>query len=103
VASEGLAAHPVQYALKFGAVPAMRLRSKFLRQKRNILTEFVHAAPLINPVPLDLERRQLICGMEQSQSGDSYLWGTGSGCADPKFPKASRPACRKAFNVWLIR
>ncbi len=51
----------------------MRPRTKFLRQMRNILTEFVHDPLLIAPAPLDYERRQLICGMEPSQLGDSYL------------------------------
>jgi hypothetical protein len=43
---EGLAPHPVEYALKLRAMLAMRLRAKFLRQTRNILTKFVHGAPL---------------------------------------------------------
>jgi hypothetical protein len=52
-------------------------------------------------MPLDYERRQLICGMERSQLGDSYLRGTGSGRADHKFIKVSPGEYRDAFKVWL--
>src|SRR5882724_3950292 len=55
-ASKGLAAHPIKHALQLGAMSAVWLRAKFLRQTRNILTKFVHAAPFDNPVPLDYER-----------------------------------------------
>jgi hypothetical protein len=48
-------------------------RAEFLRQMRNILTEIVHEPPLDWATALDYEHRQLICAMEPSQSGDSYL------------------------------
>lgn len=69
VASERLAAHTVQHTLQFSTVPAMRLRAELAGYQRNILTKFVHEAPLDCPAPLDYERRQLICGEEPSQLG----------------------------------
>ena len=101
VARKWLAPHAIEHTLQLGAVSSMRVRTEFLRQMRNILTEFVHEPPLDWLSALDNERRQLICAMEPSQLGDSYLQGTGSGCADHKFNKVSRSICRNAFNVWL--
>src|SRR5689334_21187832 len=61
VAGERFAAHAIEHALQFCAVSAMRLRAKLPGYQRNILTKFVHEAPLDCPAPLDYGRRQLIC------------------------------------------
>ena len=73
VTGKGFAAHAIEHALKLRAVPSMWPRTEFLRQMRNILTEIVHGALLIGSAALDYDQRQLICAMESSQSGDSYL------------------------------
>jgi hypothetical protein len=56
-AGKGFAAHPIKDALQLGAMPAIWLRAKFLRQTCNILTKFVHGTPLDCHAPLDYERR----------------------------------------------
>jgi hypothetical protein len=47
----------------------MRPRPEFLRQKRNILTEFVHSAPSDGSASLDYRQRELICATEPPQLG----------------------------------
>ena len=66
---EWLAAHTVEHTLQVSTVSAMRLRAELPGYQRTILTKFVHEAPLDCPVPLDYERRQLICGEGPSQLG----------------------------------
>src|SRR5262245_43034005 len=68
-ASERRISHATEDALQLSAVPAIGIRTKFLRQTRNILTEFVQEFPLASRAPLDYRQWQLICAKEWSQSG----------------------------------
>jgi hypothetical protein len=81
--------HAIQHALQLRTMPAVRLRAKFLRHLRNILTKFVHECPFDSQLSLDYARRQLICAKEWSQLGDSYLWGTGRGRSNHKYHRVS--------------
>ena len=57
----------------------------------NILTLFVHGAPLISCEPLDYERRHLMSLRQGTVAGDSYLWGTARRHADHALTKVSPP------------